>query len=338
MLHLHFGTEGGAERFFVSLAKALAERGVEQRFVIRPGRSWRGEVAALGPIVENNYRRVSLSALWLAWRVNRLALQWRPTAIMAWMPRASRLIPDFAPAVKATRLGDLPRHLLHFARCDVIVSNAPPVVDRCRELGWSRPIRLISNFPRDVVPIPVDRATLDTPNDAFVVVGVGRFTTVKGFDVLVRAVAKVPHAWLWLVGDGEERAVLEKLVAEVGITDRTRFAGWVAEPMHTIAAASVSCLPSRHEVLGNVILESWQAGVPVISSRTPGPTWVIDDGENGLLCSVGDVDALAAGISRLRDEAGLAERLVVGGRRKLAAQFTKDRVVDQYCAVFDGGL
>jgi hypothetical protein len=43
VLHMHFGKDGGAERFFVSLAQALAERGVEQRFVVRPNRSWRDE-------------------------------------------------------------------------------------------------------------------------------------------------------------------------------------------------------------------------------------------------------------------------------------------------------
>ena len=40
VLHIHFGKEGGAERFFVNLAQAFAERGVEQRFIIRPNRSW----------------------------------------------------------------------------------------------------------------------------------------------------------------------------------------------------------------------------------------------------------------------------------------------------------
>ncbi len=52
VLHLHFGKHGGAERFFVVLANALSERGVEQRFVIRPKRAWRSEVENLGLIVE----------------------------------------------------------------------------------------------------------------------------------------------------------------------------------------------------------------------------------------------------------------------------------------------
>src|ERR1043165_8465880 len=91
---LHFGKEGGAERFFVNLVQAFAERGLEQRFVIRPDRIWREDVRALGPVIENHYRRLSVSALFMTWRVHRMIRQWRPDAIMSWMSRAGRLMPN----------------------------------------------------------------------------------------------------------------------------------------------------------------------------------------------------------------------------------------------------
>jgi glycosyltransferase involved in cell wall biosynthesis len=334
ILHFHFGKEGGAERFFVNLVQAIAERGIEQRFVIRPGRLWRDQVAAVGLIIENQYRWLSLSRLLLTWRVHRMVRKWRPDVIMAWMPRAARLIPNYPDALKLTRLGDLPRHLRHFRYNDTLVSNSPVVVERCRSLGWSRPIKLISNFPRNVVPVAIDRSTLSTPEDAFVITGSGRFFKGKGFDVLVRAAAKVPGAWLWLLGDGEERAELEAIAREVGIVERTRFTGWVDEPIHYVAASDVLCLPSRHEVLGNVILEGWHAGVPNVATRTPGPSWLVADGEDGLLCDPEDVDGLAAAINRIRTDPPLARRLVANGRAKLAAGFTKERVVDQYLELF----
>ena len=93
ILHMHFGKEGGAERFFVNLAQAFAERGMEQRFVIRPGRLWRDDVAAFGLVIENHYRRVSPSSMLLSWRVRRLIDIWQPDVIMSWMPRSSRLMP-----------------------------------------------------------------------------------------------------------------------------------------------------------------------------------------------------------------------------------------------------
>lgn len=336
VLHFHFGTDGGAERFFVNLAKALGERGVEQRFVIRPRRSWRSEIAPLGPIIENNYRRLLPSSLLLEWRVRRMAREWRPNAIMAWMPRAARLIPDYPDAVKLTRLGDFPRHLEHFSRCDLLVGNVPGIAMHCRKLGWSRPVSTISNFPREVVPRPIARQSLDTPMDAFVISNAGRFVNRKGFDLLVRAAARIPGAYLWLIGDGRERSALEQLAEAEGIRSRTRFIGWVEEPIHTIAASDILVMPSRHEPLGNVILEAWAAGVPVVATRSEGPSWYMIDGENGLLADIDDLDAIVAGVARIRADQALARRLAAGGKAQLQRLFSKERIVDQYLAIFAG--
>ncbi len=336
ILHMHFGKEGGAERFFVNLVTAFAERSLEQRFVIRPGRLWREEVARLGPVIENNYRRVSLSSLWLTWRVHAMIRQWQPDVIMSWMSRSSRLMPRNANAVKVTRLGDYPRHLKHMRNTDCIVSNAPGIAEHCRTQGWTRPIRIISNFPRAVTPVAIDRATLKTPRDAFVIASSGRFIRRKGFDTLVRAAAKVPGAWLWLIGEGDKRQELEALAVEVGLGDRIRFTGWVDEPMHSVAASDVFVIPSRHEPLGNVILESWHAGVPTVSTRSEGPTWFVADGVDALMCDIDDVDGMAAAIQRIRDDPLLARRLIDNGRAKLAAQFTEEKVIGQYLDLFAG--
>jgi glycosyltransferase involved in cell wall biosynthesis len=338
ILHMHFGKEGGAERFFVNLAKALAERGMEQRFVIRPGRLWREEVAAIGPIIENHYRRISLSSLVLTWRVRALVRRWRPDVIMSWMSRSSRLMPREPGAVKVTRLGDYPRHLKHMRNTDCIVSNVPGIADHCRNLGWSRPIKIISNFPREVTPVAVDRARLGTPRDAFLVSSSGRFRHRKGFDTLIRAVAKVPGAWLWLMGDGPDRPKLEALAADLGLAERTRFTGWLDEPIHHVAASDVFVMPSRHEPLGNVILESWHAGIPTVTTRSEGPSWFVADGKDALMCDVDDVDGMAAAITRIRSDPALARQLVANGRAKLHAGFTKDRVIGQYLEVFNGGF
>jgi glycosyltransferase involved in cell wall biosynthesis len=252
------------------------------------------------------------------------------------MSRAGRLMPNDPDVVKVTRLGDYPRHLKHFRHTDCLVSNVPGIAERCRELGWTGALKIISNFPRDVIPVAVDRALLDTPKDAFLVSSAGRFVGRKGFDTLVWAVAQIPNAWLWLMGDGDKRAELEALAAEVGIRDRTRFTGWVEEPMHYVAASDVFVMPSRHEPLGNVVLESWHAGVPTVSTRSEGPTWFVDDGVDALMCGIGDVEGMAAAIVRIQSDPGLARRLVANGRAKLAARFSKERVLDQYLAVFDG--
>jgi glycosyltransferase involved in cell wall biosynthesis len=336
ILHMHFGKEGGAERFFVNLVRAFGERGMEQRFVVRPGRLWRGEIEGLGPVTEHNYRRLSLTTPLLTWRTHRMIRQWQPDVIMAWMSRATRLIPNYPGAVKLTRLGDYPRHMRHFRYNDIIVPNTPGIAQACRDLGWTGPLRVISNFPREVDIRPVDRATLDTPQDAFVIAGSGRFIGRKGFATLIRAAARVPGAWLWLMGEGDQRAALEEQAREAGIAERTRFTGWVEEPMNYVASASVFAMPSRHEPLGNVILEAWQANVPVVSTRSEGPSWFVRDGQDALLCDISDDAGMAEAILRLHDDPALGRRLVEAGRARLAAEFTRDRVVDAYMNVFNG--
>lgn len=334
ILHLHFGKEGGAERFFVNLATGLHGAGVEQRFVIRPGRSWDAEISALGPVIRHNYRRIDPTSLLLRWRVALLARSWKPNVIMAWIPRAAHLVPNFAGALKLTRLGDYPRHIRHFRYCDLIVVNAPGIAERCVELGWEKPVRVISNFARTVSTEPVSRAEMTTPENAFVVVGSGRFVARKGFDTLVRAVSKIPDAWLWLVGDGDRKAELEQLVQELGMAERTRFTGWVQEPMRYVASASAFVIPSRHEPLGNVILEAWQVGAPVVSTRSEGPSWFVKDGEDALMCDIDDGDAMAQAICRIRDEEALAGRLRQAGRHRVETDFSEAAILNSYLALF----
>lgn len=337
VLHIRFGKQGGAERFFVSLANAFGERGVEQHFIIRPSHTWEGLIEKLGPIWFNNYRYFSLSSFLLEWRVKRLIKTWQPDAVMAWMPRASRLIPNMDGPVKLTRLGDYPVHLRNFKNPDVLVGNQPGIATHSQDLGWDKPIRTISNFARQVTPVPVSRGALDTPEDAFVISSAGRFVNRKGMDFLIRAAARVPNAYLWLIGEGKERDALEALAQSEGIAERTRFIGWVDEPIHYIAASDLYGMTSRHEPLGNVVLEAWQAKVPVVATRSEGPSWYIVDGRNGVLTDIDDLDPYVAGLQKIKDDPAFGAKMVEGGSAQLDTLFSKRGIVDQYLDLFENG-
>jgi len=112
--------------------------------------------------------------------------------------------------------------------------------------------------------------------------------------------------------------------------------GWVDEPLHYVAAGDVYVMPSRHEPLGNVILEAWKAQTPVISTRAEGPSWFASDEQDCLLVDIDDDDAMASALTRVRDDRALAQQLVGGGTATLEARFTKDRVVDQYLDIVEG--
>lgn len=331
--HIHFGKEGGAERFFVNLARAFNDRGIEQSFLIRPGRVWDAEIAELGPVERNHFRLLTPQGQYLRWSFKRRVMREQPDAIMAWAPRASRLMPAVNGPAKLTRLGDFPKHLKYFQNSDVVIGNVPGIVDRLHRLGWTKRAEMISNFPKKVNTAPLPRSELDTPEDAFLVCSAGRFVHRKGMDLLIRAVAQLPGAYLWLAGEGEDREKLDALVAELDMSDRVRFTGWVAEPAPYLAAADAFVMPSRHEPLGNVLLEAWQLGIPSISTRSEGPSWFMQHERDGLMVDIDDLDALVVNLERLRDEPELRQTVVQGAKATLERTFSTDAVVDQYLAL-----
>lgn len=335
VLHIHSGKEGGSERFLVSLARAMADRGIEQRFVIRPGRSWEGDVAALGPIALTRNRLLSRPIA--RFRVARLARRWGADAILAWMPRAAFLLPHRSTALRAVRLGDYPTSIDHYARADILVGNTPHIVECAREMGWQRPAETISNFVRPVTLRPVPREDEGTPEGGFLIVTGGRFVGLKGIDTAIRAAARVPGAWLWILGDGPERDALRTLAERLGIAERTRFLGWRSEPIHHLAAGDAFVMPSRSEPLGNMALEAWQAGLPLVSTRTEGPSWFVRDGTDGLLVDIDDVDAMAGHLRALAADPDLRARLSRAGRARLRQMFGRDAIVDAWVELLGRG-
>ena len=330
LIHIHLGIKGGAERFFVALVNGLAARGVEQQALLFPDRVWRDEIEDVCKIHEMKFSRSHISRFFTNRKIAKIIDEFRADAIVSWMPQASRWIPARNDLLRAARLGDYPEKLDYFENCDLLICNTPDIARHCADIGWKRDLKVISNFT-ETKPVPaLDRKLLDTPEDAFVVLGMGRFVDRKGFDTLIRAVARLDGAYLWLLGDGEEEGNLRRIAAETGLSDRLRFGGWVKDPGAHLAACDAFCIPSTHEPLGNVVLEAWAAERPVVSTTSEGPTWLIEDGVQGLLAPIGDDEALANCLARVRGEQGLGAAMVAAGAAKLKAEFSKDVIAERY--------
>lgn len=334
VFHFHFGKEGGAERFFVNLINSFAERGVEQTAFIRPDRLWRPEIDSRIVVHEKVWRRISLSRYWLEAKLKRLIKQEKPDALMAWMPRGARFTPNYPHAIKVARLGDYPLRLDYFTNIDVLVCNTPGIAERVRELGWKRRVEVISNFTAIKTAPPISRESVKTPANAFVVLGVGRFVRRKGFHTLIEAIDGLADTYVWLVGDGEEHENLRNQAQNLGVLERVRFLGWQKSPAPYLAACDVFCMPSTHEPLGNVILEAWGSGKPVVSSRSEGPSWFMQDDRDGLLFDIEDAKQLRNALQRLRTNAPLMQQITAGGRVTLDRMFSKQAVTDAYLKLF----
>jgi glycosyltransferase involved in cell wall biosynthesis len=163
----------------------------------------------------------------------------------------------------------------------------------------------------------------------------GRMHENKAFDVLLEAVSRVPNTYLWLAGEGPLRGELEALAEKLGIKPRTRFLGWRDDPEKLFAAADIFICPSRHEPLGNVVIESWAQGVPVIAADTLGPGTLIRHGENGVLFPIDDAKTLAVSIKRLMLAPDLMAKLAVEGGHDYEENFTENIIVDKYLEFFE---
>jgi len=253
---------------------------------------------------------------------------------LSWMNRATQYCP-IGDHIFAARLGGYYK-LENYRRCDYLVGNTKDICDYLVREGWPRSRTwYLPNFVDKSSAPPIPRASLDTPENAPLLLALGRLHKNKAFDVLLEALARLPEAYLWLAGAGPLRRTLEAQAENLGIADRVRFLGWRSDTPALFASCNIFICPSRHEPLGNVIIEAWAQGRPIVATEAKGPAALVKDGETGLLVPVDDAPKLAAAISRILYDVDLAEALVTQGRLAYEANFTETAVVSSYMEFFE---
>ena len=180
--------------------------------------------------------------------------------------------------------------------------------------------------PRPELRAPM-RSRLDIPEDAPVVLYVGRLHPEKGLHELGVAfeqlAAKHPDVHLVLVGP-DETGLAQVEAQVVRARDRVHAVGRSPEPENWMAAADVLCLPSYREGFGMSLLEGAAAGLPSVASRIYGITDAVVDGETGLLVPVRDPSALAQALERLVVDPALRQRLGTAARERAVRSFSKE--------------
>ncbi len=326
---------GGAEAFFVRLAIALEAFDISQQLVIRrdPSRARALREGGVSPIELPFGGRMDFRT---RPALQREIARFRPDVILSWMSRAAWATPA-APGNYAHigRLGGY-YDLKYYSNCDYLVGNTADIVDYVIAEGFDpdRVVRL-PNFVYPPANPPLSRMGLDTPLDVPLLVTMGRLHENKAFDTLLRTMTEVPEAWLWIAGDGPEAAALKGLARDLGVAERTRFLGWRDDSDALMRAADIYICPSRHEPLGNVVLEAWAAEKPVIATAAAGPAELLGNNERGLLVPVDAPSELARAINDLLAAPEQAARLAAAGRAAYEREFTEDAVTAQYLAFFE---
>ena len=259
--------------------------------------------------------------------------EFKPDVVLTWMNRATSMCPkgDF---VHAARLGGY-YDLKYYAACDHLIGNTQDIVEYLVEHDWpAEKVHYLPNFVFDEDAEPLTRQEFFTPNDVPLIVALGRLHENKAFDVLLSALARVPNAYLWLAGDGPLKEDLQKQSEVLGIKPRVRFLGWRDDTAALLQTADLFVCPSRHEPLGNVVIEAWAQGLPVVAADSMGPETLIENMETGVLVPVDDEILMARAIRGVLDDEDLARRIAENGYQTYQDNFTEARVVEQYLEFF----
>jgi glycosyltransferase involved in cell wall biosynthesis len=317
---------GGAERVWLTFANGLAERGAEVELVTPSG------PAAYARELDPRVRWVRLPASRLSLTLAPLCLHLsraKPDALLSTMTLANlmataavklssprtRLVlrESTSPSANYYRALDRlqpPARRLAYRFADAIIAPSQGVLTDLQASLTSSALpklHLIEN------PLPIDGLIAqaeeppamplgDFTTQGPLILGCGRLNSLKAFDVLIRAFAMVQAerpARLMILGEGPQRAALEELVGELGLTGKVTLPGFFANPFPAFARARVFVLSSRYEGLPNVLLQAMAFGANVVSTDCKsGPSDIIQSKAQGLLVPVGDVQAMSQAMLR----------------------------------------
>lgn len=356
------------------LATVAGEAGVEVRTfryapqrweVLGYGRSlraderMRGAAAAVAPLYALGLRRALRRELRRR-RYDLVHAHWLvPNGVAlvgpGGVPRGVRLAiglhgSDVFLAEKALLRGIARRAL---ARAEVLTGCSPELVERICKLGFPPERAHVIPYGVDVATFSPDpsrrgvwRDRLGIPQDAPLLLGVGRMATKKGFHLLVGGLAdlfaRAPRAHVVLAGGGDR---LEELrAAAAPFAGRVHFPGPVLHDTlpDLYRAADLFVLPAVHDRQGNVdglpnvVLEAMASGLPVVASNVSGIPLAVVAGETGLLVPEGDRAALLDALATLLGDPERRAVLGAAGRRRAERELNWDVVASRYRTAYGG--
>ncbi|HKP87117.1 MAG TPA: glycosyltransferase [Blastocatellia bacterium] len=179
---------------------------------------------------------------------------------------------------------------------------------------------------------------------ALQILAVGRLVEKKGFDVLIKACARLSFPYrLRIIGEGPQRNSLERLVADLGIREHVTFCGTKTHAelpdeyndAHAVVAPSVIDSTGDRDGLPNVVLEAMASGRAVIASDISAIGSAITNEQTGLLVPPGDPVALASALERVARSASLRAELGRRARKRVAQDYEVGRCTERFCDLLE---
>ncbi|AXF54906.1 N-acetyl-alpha-D-glucosaminyl L-malate synthase BshA [Salicibibacter kimchii] len=223
-------------------------------------------------------------------------------------------------------------------RSDKVTAVSRFLVNQTRDqLDIARRMEAIYNFVPPNISVPANahaiRQRYGIKDEEDVIVHMSNFRPVKRVEDVVRAFRYIRQAKpskLLLIGDGQERHSIEKLVEAEGLQDDALFLGNQSSIYELLSLADVMLLLSEKESFGLTALEAMAVGVPVIGTNIGGLPEVVRDGETGMICPVYDYKAAAEAALELLNDKAMHRRMAHAAKARAFSQFNSDTIVTKY--------
>ncbi|MGR8948274.1 MAG: glycosyltransferase [Gammaproteobacteria bacterium] len=324
---------GGAERSFVDISDELVARGHEVTAVCEA----RGEARKL--VKKARVIPVKVRGHWDPFArlaMTRILKKEAPDVVHAHLARAAKIAGRSAHALHIPSVVKTHNYVdLKYYR---FVSHlVPTTIDQENYLRSNGvEAERLTRIPNFTSLPPATAARNIERGQPVRLVAVGRFVRKKGFDLLINAIARLPKrikVSLKLVGDGEQRAALERLAHELSVEDCIEFTGWSSNIQPHLDAADIFVLPSRDEPFGIVCLEAMARGVPIVATNTQGPREILNT-NNACVIEKDNIDALVEGIVDAVSDPEKTRRRAQSALDQCQEFYSKEVVVSQYEAVY----
>lgn len=201
---------------------------------------------------------------------------------------------------------------------------------------FSSKVVVIRNWIQPIENYDVSRldAHLDSQEKTFKIVAIGRLAKEKGFDILIDAIRilieRGVKARCDIFGEGPERAKLASQISKYGLNSIVQLKGVHDNVRRLLPLYDLLVVPSRTESFGIVVLEAYDAGIPVIASDIPGVKEIVQDGKTGLLFTPCDSESLAQKIICLINSPELLNSIVRQGKELVKHYLPDEKLIIQY--------
>jgi glycosyltransferase involved in cell wall biosynthesis len=347
---------GGAERVLARMANHWAEAGDDVTLVTLSSSandtySLEPRVRRIGLDLMRDSRQVA-AALWnnltRVRSLRRLLRKSRPDAVISFTDRMNvvtllaarglglRIVVSerVDPSQHAAgRVWSLLRRWT-YPRAAMIVVQTDTVREKVRAFAGACPVCVIPNAVSPPGPEAVERAAIVRDPAKRHIVAMGRLDPQKGFDLLIdaftRMAAQFPQWSVRILGEGPERPRLEKLITDKKLGGRVTLCGWTAQPASALMGSDLFVLSSRYEGFPNALLEAMACGLPSIAfDCESGPAEIVRHETDGLLVPSGNVEQLAAAMSRLMSNDAVRARFGTAARA-VCERFSSERFFERW--------